>query len=158
QSQNEDSVTIGGYVSLEKTYSYEPVSDSLTKEQGKYILGAQGNVWSEYISNERKVEYMIFPRMSALSEVLWSHKEDRDSIDFEKRLITQFKRYDLWGGNYSRAVFDLTSHILATEDYHGIYWLLTSKQKGDLNVGHFAHDLGAFQEVFKTDSSLKLKI
>ena len=72
QSRNEDSVTIGGYLPLNKTYNYEPVSDSLTKEQGKYILGAQGNVWTEYMGNERKVEYMIFPRMSALSEVLWS--------------------------------------------------------------------------------------
>ena len=158
QSQNEDSVTIGGYVPLEKTYNYEPISDSLTMEQGKYILGAQGNVWSEYMSNERKVEYMIFPRMSALSEVLWSPKKYRDSVDFEKRLETQFKRYELWGVNYSKAVFDLTSHILPTEDYNGVYWLLTSKQKGDLNVGRWAHDKDAFQEIFKTDSSLKIKI
>ncbi|MFI5186384.1 MAG: family 20 glycosylhydrolase [Chitinophagales bacterium] len=128
QTQNEDSVTIGGYLPLEKTYSYEPVSDSLTKEQGKYILGAQGNVWSEYMSNERKVEYMIFPRMSALSEVLWSPKKDRDSVDFEKRLRTQFKRYDLWGVNYSKAVFDLASHILPTEDYNGIKWVVEQKR------------------------------
>jgi hexosaminidase len=127
QSQNEDSVTIGGYVPLEKTYNYEPVSDSLTKDQGKYILGAQGNVWSEYISNERKVEYMIFPRMSALSEVLWSPKKDRDSIDFEKRLMTQFKRYDLWGANYSNAVFDLKTSISPTDDLNGVLWKVESK-------------------------------
>jgi hexosaminidase len=104
QSRNEDSVTIGGYLPLNKTYSYEPVSDSLTKEQGKYILGAQGNVWTEYMSNERKVEYMIFPRMSALSEVLWSAKKDRDSTNFDRRLLTQFKRYDLWGVDYGKAM------------------------------------------------------
>ena len=112
QSRNEDSVTIGGYVPLNKTYNYEPVSDSLTKEQGKYILGAQGNVWTEYMGNERKVEYMIFPRMSALSEVLWSPKAKRDSSDFDRRLMTQFKRYDLWGVDYSKAILDTQTALV----------------------------------------------
>lgn len=129
QSQNEDSVTIGGFTPLEKTYNYEPLPDSLTEEQGKYILGAQGNVWSEYMSNERKVEYMIFPRMSALSEVLWSPKKDRDSVDFENRLQTQFKRFDMWGVNYSKAVFDLKTTVLPNEDYSGVLWKLESRLK-----------------------------
>ncbi|HEY2720572.1 MAG TPA: family 20 glycosylhydrolase [Chitinophagaceae bacterium] len=127
QSQNEDSVTIGGYTPVEKTYSYEPLSDSLTKDQGKYILGAQGNVWSEYMGNEQKVEYMIFPRMSALSEVLWSAKKDRDSIDFIRRLGTQFKRYDLWGVNYSKAVYEVKTTILPSPDLNGVLWKLESR-------------------------------
>lgn len=125
QSQNEDSVTIGGYTTVEKTYSYNPIPDSLTKEQGKYILGAQGNVWTEYMKNERKVEYMIFPRMSALSEVLWSQK--KDSADFEKRLLTQFKRFDLWKANYSKAYFDLQSVILPGKTT-GVIWRLESNR------------------------------
>jgi hexosaminidase len=129
QTQYEDSVTIGGYTPVEKTYSYEPVSDSLTKEQGKYILGAQGNVWTEYMSNDRKVEYMIFPRISALSEVLWSPKEKKDSSDFEKRLIKQFKRYDLWKVNYSKAYFDLKAIVLPTENHDGILYALETKLK-----------------------------
>jgi hexosaminidase len=132
QSQNEDSVTIGGYTPVEKTYSYEPVSDSLTKEQGQYILGAQGNVWTEYMGNERKVEYMIFPRMAALSEVLWSKK--KDSADFEKRLMTQFKRYDLWKANYSKAYFDLKTTVLPTEGYQGVLWKLESKLKNEIFI------------------------
>jgi hexosaminidase len=107
QTRNEDSVTIGGYVPLEKTYSYDPVPDSLTPDQRKFILGAQANLWSEYIGNERKAEYMIFPRMSALSEVLWSQK--KDSVDFKKRLVTQVKRYQLWGANYSKAGLDFAA-------------------------------------------------
>jgi len=125
QSQNEDSVTIGGYTTVEKTYTYNPIPDSLTKEQGKYILGAQGNVWTEYMKNERKVEYMIFPRMSALSEVLWSQK--KDSADFEKRLLTQFKRFDLWKANYSKAYFDLQSVILPGKTT-GVIWRLESNR------------------------------
>jgi hexosaminidase len=128
QSQNEDSVTIGGYTSVEKTYSYIPIPDSLTKEQGKYILGAQGNVWTEYMGNEPKVEYMIFPRISALSEVLWSQK--KDSVDFLKRLMTQFKRYDLWKVNYSKAYFDLKMVLQPTEDHNGVRWKAESKLSG----------------------------
>ena len=105
QSNKEDSVTIGGYTSIQKVYSYEPVPRVLNEQQKKHVLGAQGNVWTEYMKNPRKVEYMIFPRLSALSEVLWTPAASKNWNDFEKRLGTQFKRYDLWGVNYSRALF-----------------------------------------------------
>lgn len=105
QSKKEDSLTIGGYLSIQKVYSYEPVPAVLNAEQKKHILGAQGNVWTEYMENPRKVEYMIFPRLSALSEVLWSPAKGRSFTEFEKRLSGQFKRFDLWGVNYSRAVY-----------------------------------------------------
>lgn len=105
QSKKEDSVTIGGYTSIQKVYSYEPVPIVLNDQQKKKILGAQGNVWTEYMQNPCKVEYMIFPRLSALSEVLWSPAKSRNWADFEKRLLVQFKRYDLWGANYSKAYF-----------------------------------------------------
>ena len=106
QKKNEDSVTIGGYTTVQKVYSYEPVPKELNEKQAKHVLGAQGNVWTEYMNNPRKVEYMIFPRVSALSEVLWTPKEEKDWDDFEERLKTQFKRYDLWGANYSKALLE----------------------------------------------------
>ena len=105
QSKKEDSVTIGGYTSVQKVYSYEPVPRVLNDQQKKHVLGAQGNVWTEYMKNPRKVEYMIFPRLSALSEVLWTPSAAKNWNDFEKRLGVQFKRYDLWKVNYSRALF-----------------------------------------------------
>ena len=100
QTKKEDSVTIGGYLPLENVYKYEPIPAALNEEQGKHVLGAQGNVWTEYMANTKKVEYMIFPRLSALSEVLWSPKAKKDYTDFEKRMQVQFQRYDLWGANY----------------------------------------------------------
>lgn len=106
QKKNEDSVTIGGYTTVQKVYSYEPIPKELEGDQAKWVLGAQGNVWTEYMTNIRKVEYQIFPRMSALSEVLWSPKEKRNLPWFEQRLLQQFKRYDLWGANYSKAFFE----------------------------------------------------
>ena len=98
--KNEDSVTIGGYLPVDTVYSYEPVPPQLDSMEAGYITGAQGNVWTEYIGNESKLEYMIFPRMSALSEVLWSPRGDRDLDGFRERLAAQIRRYQLWGANY----------------------------------------------------------
>lgn len=105
QNKPEDSVTIGGYTPVDKVYSYEPVPKELTGDKAKYVLGAQANVWTEYMKNTDKIEYMIFPRLSALSEVLWSPKEQRNWSSFEKRLGTQQKRYQLWGSNYNKVYF-----------------------------------------------------
>jgi hexosaminidase len=102
QIKNDDSLTIGGYLPLDTVYNYEPVPKQLNAEEAKYILGAQGNVWTEYIANDSKLEYMIFSRMSALSEVLWSPKEVRNLEDFKARLPVMIKRYEMWGANYSK--------------------------------------------------------
>jgi hexosaminidase len=107
QTKNEDSVTIGGYTTVQKVYGYEPIPAALSETEAQYVLGAQANLWTEYISNPQKAEYMIFPRMSALSEVLWSPKRMRNWDNFEKKLPILFKRYDWWGWNYSKAYFDV---------------------------------------------------
>ncbi|TDE44825.1 beta-N-acetylhexosaminidase [Flavobacterium rhamnosiphilum] len=100
QTKNEKEVTIGGFTNLEKIYSYEPIPKELNEQQAKYVMGAQGNVWTEYMANPAKVEYMIFPRLSALSEVLWSPKEKKNWTVFQTKIETMKKRYDMWGANY----------------------------------------------------------
>ncbi|MBC6111374.1 beta-N-acetylhexosaminidase [Pedobacter fastidiosus] len=102
QFVKEDSLTANKFSPLIDVYNYEPVPAELTPEQAKYIWGAQGCLWSEYITNPAKAEYMLFPRLDALSEILWSPKEKRNYPDFLKRLKTQFKRYDLMGITYSK--------------------------------------------------------
>jgi hexosaminidase len=135
QSQNEDSVTIGGYNPIENVYAYEPIPKELNDEQAKHVLGAQANIWTEYMKNTKKVEYMLFPRIAALSEILWSQKENRDWKDFEKRLMGQFKRYDLWNVNYSKAYFDLKATVLPIKDYTGVIWKLTKQgNSGQIKV------------------------
>ncbi len=95
-------LAIGGHTTLEKVYSYEPTPSELTAEEAKYILGAQANVWTEYIATPEHVEYMSLPRMCALAEVVWSPKELRNWIDFNKRLGTHFKRLDQLNVNYAQ--------------------------------------------------------
>lgn len=101
QNKDEDSVTIGGYLPMDTVYNYHPVPAQLDSSEFHYVLGAQGNVWTEYIGNMSKLEYMIFPRMTALSEVLWS-PETRDESNFKDRLPVMIKRYALWGANYCK--------------------------------------------------------
>ena len=129
QSTHEDSLTYGQYTPVEKVYGYDPIPKGLTEEQSKYILGAQGNVWSEYINNPKLAEYMIFPRMSALSEVLWSPKEKQNWNDFEKKLPALFKRYEQWGASYSAAYYELRPSILPSPGYNGVLWKLESNNK-----------------------------
>ena len=131
QSENEDSVTIGGFNPIEKVYTYEPVPKELNEQQAKHVLGAQANMWTEYMKNTNKVEYMLFPRIAALSEVLWSKKENKNWDNFQKRLMGQFKRYDLWKVNYSKAYFDIKVTILPTENYSGIQYKVETKSNKD---------------------------
>ena len=127
QTKNEDSVTIGGYLPLEMVYGYEPIPAALNATQAKHILGAQANVWTEYISNVSKLQYMIFPRMGALSEVLWTPKKKRDWPDFERRLPALMQRYENWGANYSKAYYELIANVLPGENNIGLFWQLQNK-------------------------------
>jgi len=125
QSKNEDSLTNGGYNSLKMVYDFEPIPKELNNEEAKYILGAQANMWTEYMDNEKKVEYMLFPRMTALSEVLWSQQSNKNWQHFENKIPGIFERYDFWKVNFSRAYYDIQPTI-TTDDYKGIKWKLTS--------------------------------
>ena len=79
-------LAIGGFTPVKEVYSYEPVPASLSAEEAKHILGAQANVWTEYIPTKEHAEYMVYPRASAMSEVLWSPKDTRDYDDFLQRM------------------------------------------------------------------------
>ncbi len=93
-------LNIGGYLPLEKVYSYDPVPKELTADEQKYILGAQANIWTEYLPTPASVEYMAFPRMLALAEVAWSTPENKNFADFSKRLSANFAYLDKQNVNY----------------------------------------------------------
>ena len=93
-------LAFGGPLPLSRVYAFEPVPDSLTPEQAKHILGAQGNVWTEYMKTPSNVEYKAFPRMLALSEVVWSPKEARSWPSFYARLPFALRVLDRLKVNY----------------------------------------------------------
>jgi hexosaminidase len=102
---------IGGYVTLKSVYNYEPTPPVLDAKHAKHILGAQGNLWTEYIATPDYLMYMAFPRGIALAEVNWSQKADRNWDDFLRRMQDQFTRLDNMGINYSKGSFktDITA-------------------------------------------------
>jgi len=102
-------LAFGGYTTLAKVYSYEPIPEVLTKEESKLVLGAQANLWTEYISDTRHAEYMYFPRLAALAEVVWSPKNHRDWGDFSRRMEAQYKRYEVQDINYALSAFQVSA-------------------------------------------------
>ncbi|OYX85873.1 MAG: beta-N-acetylglucosaminidase [Flavobacteriales bacterium 32-34-25] len=106
EEQAKEPLTIGGYISVEKVYEYDPTPNDLSNEEKKYVLGAQGNVWTEYLGSTSLIEYMILPRMSALSEVVWTQKENKNWKDFKFRLNKMKDRYEAMELNYAKHVFE----------------------------------------------------
>ncbi len=104
QKFNEDSIGPKRYLPIDSVFLFEPVSSTLSVESASNILGGQGCLWTEYIPNVSHLEYNLFPRLSAISEVYWSQKDNKNWPRFELKLLDQFKRYKLWGANYSTEI------------------------------------------------------
>lgn len=116
QSDNENEpLAIGGFLPLEKVYSFEPIPKELTETEAKYVLGAQGNLWTEYITTPEKAEYMAFPRAVALSEVVWSKKEGKHYSEFVTRLEYFNKRLDAMNVNYANHLYEVKGKLITTK-------------------------------------------
>ena len=104
QSEDRDNepLAIGGYLPLEKVYDFEPVPDKINPDKRHLILGGQANLWTEYIPTTEKAEYMLLPRMCALSETVWSPRSKKDYNGFIKRLGDHLKRLDRKNLNYRK--------------------------------------------------------
>jgi len=100
--KEKEPLAIGGCCTLDNVYDYEPIPAVLSAEEAMHVLGAQGQLWSEYFGTWRQVEYMAFPRAAALAEVLWSPATGRDYADFRARLIPHLRRLDRLGVNYRK--------------------------------------------------------
>ncbi|MBI4325176.1 MAG: family 20 glycosylhydrolase, partial [Chloroflexi bacterium] len=104
---------IGGFLPLQTVYAYEPTPANLPEAKMKHILGAQGNVWGEFLWTPADVEYFAFPRVAALAEVVWTPAQAKNYDDFLGRLATHLKRLDVLGVNYRKLTPD-PDHPAAT--------------------------------------------
>ncbi len=129
QSENEEEpLAIGGYLPLKKVYSFNPIPEELNEEEAKYVLGAQGNIWTEYMKTSDKVEYMAFPRIIALAEATWSKPALKDYTDFKHRLIHFQKRLDALHIKYANHLYEIEGKIIPVEN--NINYQLTCNTKG----------------------------
>lgn len=101
----------GGFTPISKVYGFDPIVEGLSIEEEKHVLGGQANVWSEFIPTEEHSQYMIFPRLTAFSETVWSTKASRDWDDFSQRLKTMLTRFEFLGINYAKSSFIITSKV-----------------------------------------------
>jgi hexosaminidase len=102
-------MAFSGFTPLSKVYEFDPVVDSMSTVQKKHVLGGQANLWSEFIATPERSEYMLFPRLAALSEVLWTPEENKDWADFSRRMQSMFARFDLMDINYAISAFSVTA-------------------------------------------------
>ena len=98
---------IGGYLPMEKVYSYEPMPKALTPEEQKYIIGVQANLWTEYIPTFQQVQYMVLPRMAALCESQWCAPDKKNYEVFLHRTARLVDIYKAYGWNYAKHIFDV---------------------------------------------------
>jgi hexosaminidase len=130
-----DPLAIGGYLPLERVYSFEP-TDGIPEEYQKYVIGAQANLWTEYIPTFSQMEYMIMPRMDALADIQWSNAP-KDYKAFLPRLVRMTKLYDRLGYNYAKHIFDIRASF-ATDDDKGEV-VVTLETEGDADI-HYTLD------------------
>jgi hexosaminidase len=102
-------MAIGGYAPVKRVYSWEPMPSMLSSEDQKRIIGAQANLWTEYVPSFKQAEYMLLPRMAALCEVQWTKPGLKNYEDFLKRLPHLIGFYDAYGYNYAKHLFDITA-------------------------------------------------
>lgn len=105
---SKEEIPVGGYINVERVYSYEPLPEELTDKEKKHIIGVQANVWCEYMPEERIRQYQILPRLSALSEVQWTMPHRKNYQSFLTRLPKMIDKYDFYGYNYARHIFNVS--------------------------------------------------
>ena len=101
-------LAIGGYIPVEKCYSYEPYAEGMTEEEKSHIIGVQANLWTEYIATDEHLEYMLLPRMAALSEVQWCQSENKSWERFLDSADDICAIYETAGYNYAKHIFQIT--------------------------------------------------
>lgn len=105
-------LAIGGYVSVERVYSYEPIDPSLTADEAAHVIGVQANLWTEYVPTFSQLEYMELPRLAALSEVQWTMPDKKNYDNFLQRLPRLISIYDQEGYNYAKHVFNVKAEYI----------------------------------------------
>ena len=154
-NKNNEPLSIGGYTPIQKVYSYQPTPAVLNADEKKYILGAQANVWTEYIATTDHVEYMAVPRLCALAEVLWSGDSKPGWTDFKNRLRIHFDYLDKFNVHYANSIFDVTA-VRKIVDNKVVVTLETEYENGLIQYQMLGGDQPQLQ-LYKKDHPLVFK-
>lgn len=147
--QDAEPLAWGGNLPLSKVYQFDPVVEEMTPEQAKHVLGGQANLWTEYVPTNAQAEYMIYPRLAALSEAVWSTKENRDWSDFSKRIPSLLERYGEMGVNYAKSAYQVKTEIAVAPESDAVSIELASEFPGsDIRFTLDGSDITAASEKY----------
>ncbi|QOD60479.1 family 20 glycosylhydrolase [Polaribacter haliotis] len=146
----------GGFTPISKVYKFDPVVETMTEEQAKHVLGGQANVWAEHIPTTSQSEYMIFPRLTALSEVLWSPKKDRSWNEFTPRLKEMFKRYDFQGINYAKSAYTISTET-QVNDTTNVISVSLKNEFSDSDIRYVLNNASLDNEAIPYKEPIELK-
>ena len=147
-------LAIGGYLPLKKVYSFEP-TEGIPSEYQSYVIGAQANLWTEYIPTFSQVQYMVMPRMDAVAETQWSDPSQKDYDNFLIRLIRMTKLYDRLGYTYAKHLFDIDADIEANVDNGSLD--ITLKRVGDGEIYYTLDGSEPNETSSKYESTVQIK-
>lgn len=126
-----DPLAIGGYLPLEKVYSFDPTA-GIPDDKQKHIIGVQANMWSEYLPTFSQVQYMLMPRIAALAEVQWTEPAKKDYRTFLPRLVRMTALYDHLGYNYGKHIFDVQASFTPNTENGQIILALSTMADGNI--------------------------
>lgn len=146
---------IGGYLPIERVYSYEPMPQSLTTEEQKYIIGVQANCWTEYMKTYNQVEYMELPRMAALSEIQWCSAEQKNFDAFMQRLPKLISLYRTKQYNYSKVIYNVSMKLATDTVNHAIVATLSTLDNAEIRYTLDGTEPSAKSEKYTTPIQIK---
>lgn len=135
-------------ISLEKAYSFEPIPEELPAEKAHFIKGLEGNIWTEHVPSQDRLDFQVYPRLSALAEVAWSPKEKKNWEDFESRMAVHYKRFDILDVKYG---FDELAKFIKGSTV-AAYWKGEQMTKDGVelewDISPFIKDSGKYHVIF----------
>jgi hexosaminidase len=131
-------LAIGGFLPLKMVYAFEPIPTELNADEAKHIIGAQAQIWTEYLKNPSSVEYMLLPRLFALAEIDWTAKDRKDWYDFRERLDNNIQRMAIMGLNYSQGSTKV--EVTAKSYKDGKYLMLNLEAERPNMIVHYNLD------------------
>jgi hexosaminidase len=156
QSQNpREPLAIGGYLPIEKVYAYDPIPEELSAEESRFILGAQGNVWTEYMPLAVQVEYMAFPRAIALAEVTWTPAAQKNYAQFLQRLHVHLSRFNESPLNYARSVYEIRAAVIKQDSGPALLTLASLRPEGIIRYTTDGLDPGTGSTIYRDPIPLR---
>ena len=148
-------LAIGGYLPIEKCYSYEPFTSDMTETEKAHILGVQANLWTEYIATEDHLQYMLLPRMTALSEVQWCQPENKSWERFKDSADEFCAIYDIMGYNYGKHIFEVKADVRVNKEKGCVEVILESQGETPVRYTLDGSDPDKSSKVYKAPIEIR---